>query len=560
MSFDNSTSKNFQYSTVAVAPAPPLAGLTLSVQPTDGARFAEAPFWAIVCAPETQPLEMNAEIVRVTGKTADKFTIERAQQGSVAQAIGTGWNIFAGDTAQSWAEVHAAIEANATAIAAETTRAEGKEGELSTAITTEVAARKTAVIAAEAAAVSEAGMAETNAIANAASKATTAKTEAEAAATSKANAAQAAAEAESIPLAQKGAVSGVASLTAGSIGAQPPAHHASTHAEGGTDTLTVGDLPSSVESRRLKALGNIAGSTSLNLAEGNFFTAKATGALTLKAPENAPAYPYIAQVLVNTGAAGYALTFEGLSWIGTEPTFATGSEKEYLITIIAKEAGKFLAVVGKGETGAEGPTGGTGARGETGPSSIEAMARVSFPLVNGNPKVVATLTPTQWEVYYALVVCPVKAKELKVYMTFPEVSGHVRTWAYDCGVAKAAVYSILAVSELFEPKTKEVPELIATLKRKDAKEWEPGELILLGVGADNTTIRLPEGTSNIAAAYAKLPGAAINGASGLATVCLSGGKGFSETTFKEAAGPKELGEAGVLGITAIVLAFACRWE
>jgi hypothetical protein len=60
--------------------------------------------------------------------------------------------------------------------------------------------------------------------------------------------AQTAAEAVSIPLAQKGAGSGVASLTAGGIGAQPPAHHASTHGEGGTDPLTTADLPVSVVS------------------------------------------------------------------------------------------------------------------------------------------------------------------------------------------------------------------------------------------------------------------------------------------------------------------------
>jgi len=65
-------------------------------------------------------------------------------------------------------------------------------------------------------------------------------------------AAQAAAEAASIPLTQKGAASGVASLTAGSIGAQPPAHHASTHAEAGSDPLTTADLPASVVSSSIE--------------------------------------------------------------------------------------------------------------------------------------------------------------------------------------------------------------------------------------------------------------------------------------------------------------------
>jgi hypothetical protein len=57
-----------------------------------------------------------------------------------------------------------------------------------------------------------------------------------------------AAEALLVPSSQIGADSGVMGLTAGGIGAQPPAHHAGTHAEGGSDPLTVTDLPSSVVS------------------------------------------------------------------------------------------------------------------------------------------------------------------------------------------------------------------------------------------------------------------------------------------------------------------------
>jgi len=322
------------------------------------------------------------------------------------------------------------------------------------------------------------------------------------------------------------------------------------------------ELPVSVEKRSLKALGNVSGSHALNLAEGNFFTAKATGALTFTAPENAPGYPYIAQVVVNTGAAGYALTFEGLSWIGTEPTFATGSEKEYIVTIIAKEAGKFLAVVGKGETGATGPEGPKGTTGEVGPSSIEAMTRHCYPEITGNAKVIGAFAPTQWQVYYELFVVPVKAKKLRVYMVFESVSGHVRTWAYDCGVAKAAVYTCLAVSsgtELYEPKEKEFPELVATLERKDAKEWEPGELILVGIGADNATIKFCNSTALQKATYGAVPSALYNGASGLTKLALNGAKTFSEAAFKEAGGPKELAEAGVLGTTTIVLPMSVGW-
>lgn len=186
MTFDNSTSKNFQYSTVAVAPTTPLVGLSLTVQPTDGAKFAEAPFWAFVCALETQPLEANSEVIRITEKTGDKFTIERAQQGSVAQEIATGWVIFAGDSAESWAEVHAAIEAETSA----------RKTAVMTAEANAVAVASAAQAAAEAASDSlgSATTAEGKAIAAAATKANTAESNAIAAAATKANTAQSNAE------------------------------------------------------------------------------------------------------------------------------------------------------------------------------------------------------------------------------------------------------------------------------------------------------------------------------------------------------------------------------
>jgi hypothetical protein len=170
VTFDNSTSKNFQYSTVAIAPQTPLSGLSLTVQPTDGLKFAEAPFWAVVCAPETQPLGTNAEVIRVTGKTGDKFTIERAQQGSVAQDIATGWTIFAGDSAASWAEVHEAIEEE---IANRKTAVTAAETAATTALAGETAARKTAVTDAETQAAADVAIAKSEAEAAATSKVAT---------------------------------------------------------------------------------------------------------------------------------------------------------------------------------------------------------------------------------------------------------------------------------------------------------------------------------------------------------------------------------------------------
>ncbi|MFZ1927392.1 MAG: hypothetical protein WAU42_14790 [Solirubrobacteraceae bacterium] len=71
-----------------------------------------------------------------------------------------------------------------------------------------------------------------------------------------------ASDVSAIPTSAEGAASGVATLTAGSIGAQPPAHHASTHAEGGSDPLTISDMPSVVTSgSRLVPSGDETGKT-----------------------------------------------------------------------------------------------------------------------------------------------------------------------------------------------------------------------------------------------------------------------------------------------------------
>jgi hypothetical protein len=148
---DNSVTKNFAYSTVATAPSPPTSGTSLVIQPTNGQYFPEAPFYAILVGPNTQPLATNSEIIRVTAKGGDKFiTIERAQQGTSAQQIMASWQIFSGDTAASWTQVYEAIttaETNATtkSNAAQT----GAEAAATLALLAETEARKAAVKAAE---------------------------------------------------------------------------------------------------------------------------------------------------------------------------------------------------------------------------------------------------------------------------------------------------------------------------------------------------------------------------------------------------------------------------
>jgi hypothetical protein len=68
---------NAAYSTVAVAPATPTAGTSLTVQTGDGAKFPIPPFNAPVWPAGVQPLTTNYEIVRVTAVAGDVFTIVR---------------------------------------------------------------------------------------------------------------------------------------------------------------------------------------------------------------------------------------------------------------------------------------------------------------------------------------------------------------------------------------------------------------------------------------------------------------------------------------------------
>lgn len=120
MSFD--THKNFAYSTVATAPIPAASGTTLVVNAGDGALFPTPPFNAVVCPAGSAPILTNAEVVRVTGRSTDTFTITRnteAQTGSTARAIQVGDQIFAAVTAKSFTDIETAVTAVGTPVVQE---------------------------------------------------------------------------------------------------------------------------------------------------------------------------------------------------------------------------------------------------------------------------------------------------------------------------------------------------------------------------------------------------------------------------------------------------------
>lgn len=84
---------NFGYGTVLVAPSPALTGTTLTLQPNEGSNFpdpaTEGQYQCTIWPPSDQPVNANAEIVTVTGKSGDILTITRAQEGTDAQVIET---------------------------------------------------------------------------------------------------------------------------------------------------------------------------------------------------------------------------------------------------------------------------------------------------------------------------------------------------------------------------------------------------------------------------------------------------------------------------------------
>lgn len=86
--------KDFATGTVLVAPVTATAGTTLTLQTGQGALMPTTfPFYATAAPDNTLPTTSNAEKIQVTGITGDVLTIVRAQGGTTAQSIATGWRI-----------------------------------------------------------------------------------------------------------------------------------------------------------------------------------------------------------------------------------------------------------------------------------------------------------------------------------------------------------------------------------------------------------------------------------------------------------------------------------
>jgi hypothetical protein len=108
--------RNFSYSAVATAPAPPTSGTSLVVATGQGLRFPTPPFNCTVWPDGELAVGGNAEIVRVTAVAADTFTITRTQEASQNRAILVGDQIAATITDKTLTDVEGDIAAHDTRI------------------------------------------------------------------------------------------------------------------------------------------------------------------------------------------------------------------------------------------------------------------------------------------------------------------------------------------------------------------------------------------------------------------------------------------------------------
>lgn len=97
--------KNLASSLVATAPSPATSGTSLVVSAGTGASFPAVPFFATITPFGQLTTAANSEIVSVTAVSTDTLTIVRAQKGTTAKSVATGWVISNGVYAEEVPDV-----------------------------------------------------------------------------------------------------------------------------------------------------------------------------------------------------------------------------------------------------------------------------------------------------------------------------------------------------------------------------------------------------------------------------------------------------------------------
>lgn len=114
MAFD--AHANLALAPVLVPPSPALSGTSLIIAGGYAALFPSVPFNCSVYPGGVTPTAANAEIVRVTNIVGDVFTITRAQEGTTAKAIASGWSIANTITVKVITDIENAISSGGSGI------------------------------------------------------------------------------------------------------------------------------------------------------------------------------------------------------------------------------------------------------------------------------------------------------------------------------------------------------------------------------------------------------------------------------------------------------------
>lgn len=112
---------NFAYGTILTPPSPATTGTSFVLNSGQGTRFPNpsgANYNVIIKAVGERPLSSNSEIVRVTAKTSDTFTITREQESTTARTIIAGDEVYIAFTKKTRDDIQTEIDAADTAAAA----------------------------------------------------------------------------------------------------------------------------------------------------------------------------------------------------------------------------------------------------------------------------------------------------------------------------------------------------------------------------------------------------------------------------------------------------------
>ena len=96
---------NFPNSLVVTAPSPATTGTTLGVTAGQGVLYPTPPFNLVLTVAGAAPSLSASEIVRCTAIATDTLTIIRAQEGTTAQTVVVGWQVYATATKNTWSQI-----------------------------------------------------------------------------------------------------------------------------------------------------------------------------------------------------------------------------------------------------------------------------------------------------------------------------------------------------------------------------------------------------------------------------------------------------------------------